>query len=108
MVASKQGDSLRVAQFERHQQGDRLQGEVAPVHVVSHEQKVGVWRFAHDHEDLHEVMELSVDVTADRNRGGHGHDVGLLLEHLSDFHANVSDFGFCQLFHFEQSLDLAV
>ena len=43
VVAPEDGDAVPVPDLERHQQRDCLYAVVAPVHVVAHEQVVGVW-----------------------------------------------------------------
>ena len=64
MVASQNSDSIAVSDFQRHKQRHSLHRVVATVHVVSHEQVVGVRWLAADLEQLHEVVELPVDVAA--------------------------------------------
>ena len=51
--------------LEGDEESDGLDAVVASVHVVSHEQVVGVGGLASDPEQLHQVMELSVNVSAD-------------------------------------------
>ncbi len=51
---------------------------VAAVDVVAHEQVVGVGRVAADAEQLHEVVELAVDVATHCDRRTHGLHVRLL------------------------------
>lgn len=41
---------------------------VAAVHIVAHEQVVGVWAGASDAEQLQQVLELAVDVAAHLRR----------------------------------------
>ena len=71
VVAAQDGDPVRVAHFERDEQRDRLDRVVAAVDVVTHEQVVRVGRLATDLEELEQVVELAVDVTADGHRGAH-------------------------------------
>ena len=37
------------------------------INIISHEKVVGVWDFPSNLEELHEVMELAVDVSTDNN-----------------------------------------
>ena len=83
VVAAQDGDALGVADFERDEQGDRLDGEVAAVHVVAHEEVVGVRVGPADLEELHQVVELAVDVAADGDGAFDRLDVGLFLQHLA-------------------------
>ena len=87
VVAAQDGDAVRVADFERDEQGDGLDGEVAAVYVVAHEEVVGVWVWPADFEEFHQVVELAVDVAADGHGAFDGLDVGLVLEYFSCFFA---------------------
>ena len=53
--------------LESDEEGDGLHAVVASVHVVPHEQIVGVRRLAPDLEQLHEVVELTVDISTNRD-----------------------------------------
>ena len=52
VVAAEDGDAVAVAQLERDEEGDGLDGVVAAVDVVAHEEVVGVGRVAADAEEL--------------------------------------------------------
>ena len=54
----------------------------APVHVVAHEEVVGVGQLATDLENLKQIEELAVGVAADRHWRTHVDQVGLLAENL--------------------------
>lgn len=60
------------AGLQEHQEGEGLEGVVAAVHEVAHEDVVGaLGGLAPDPEQLQEVEELPVDVRpAPRHRGG--------------------------------------
>ena len=79
VVASEDGDALGVADLEGDEEGHGLDGEVAPVNVVAHEEVVGVRVGTADLEELHQVVELAVDVTADGDGALDGLDVGFVL-----------------------------
>ena len=83
VVAAEDGDALGVSDFERNEEGDGLNGEVAAVDVVAHEEVVGVWIGAADFEELHQVVELAVDVAADGHRALDRLHVRLVLEDLA-------------------------
>lgn len=83
VVATENGDTILVADLECHQQGHSLDRVVATVHIVAHEQIVGVRRIAANAEQLHQVVELAVDVTADRDRATDRLDIGLLHQDLA-------------------------
>jgi len=56
---------------------------VATIDIVAHEQVVGVGRLSADLEQLHEVVELAVDVAANCHRTLHFLNVRLLRQNLA-------------------------
>ena len=80
VVTSEDGDPVPVAHFEADQQSDGLDRVVASVDVIPHEQVVRVWGIASNLEELHQVVELSMDITADSDWTPDGLHVGLRLE----------------------------
>ena len=82
VVAPQDGDAIPEANLQRHQQRHRLHAVVSPIHEVPHKQVVGVRRVAPDAEKLDQVMELPVDVPADRDRALHRLHVALLDQDL--------------------------
>lgn len=83
MVAPEDGESFFVAHLDAEQQADCLEGIVAAVDVISQEEVVAVGDVSTDAEEFHQVVELTVDVAADVNRGSNIDHVGLLREDLS-------------------------
>lgn len=65
MVAPEEGHSVLVAYFEGDQEQEGLDAVVASVHVIAHEDVVGVWRLASYSEELQQVFELAVNIPAD-------------------------------------------
>ena len=65
MISSQDCDSLAEADLEGDQEGDGLHAVVAPIHVVPHEEVVGVRGLATDAEQLHQVVELTMNIPAD-------------------------------------------
>ena len=57
--------------LEGDEESDGLDAVVASVHIVAHEQVVGVGRLAPDPEQLHQVVELAVHVPAHCHRAFH-------------------------------------
>lgn len=108
VVATEDGDALRVADLECDQQSDGLDGEVATIDVVSHEEVVGVWVGSTDLEQLHQVVELAVDITTDGDGTFHGLHVGFVLEHLTRLFAQPSHVLLGELLAGHQGLDPAV
>ncbi len=50
VVASEDGDSVLVSEFESNEKCDGLNGIVASVDVITHKKVVGVWRVSPDSE----------------------------------------------------------
>ena len=65
MISTQDCYSLPKADLERDEEGDSLHAVVAPVHVVPHEEVVGVRGLATDAEQLHQVVELTMNIPAD-------------------------------------------
>ena len=65
MVSSQNCDPILEPYFQSDQQGDSLDRVVPSVDVVAHKEVVSVRRLTTDLEQLHQVMELTVDVSAD-------------------------------------------
>ena len=65
VVTAKDRDSVLEAHLQCYEQRDRFHAIVASVDVVAHEEIVGVGWLASDFEELAQIMELTMDVTAD-------------------------------------------
>ena len=65
VVATEDRDSVLEAHLQCHEQRDRFHAIVASVDVITHEEIVGVGWLASDFEELAQIMELTMDVTAD-------------------------------------------
>ena len=65
MVASEEGQSILEADLQSNEKSDSLNGVVATVDVIAHEKEVRVWGMSTNLEQLSEVVELTVDVSAD-------------------------------------------
>lgn len=73
--------------FEGDQQSDRLHTVVpyinlnnTSVHIIAHEQIIGVGNIAANLEQFHEVMKLAVDIAADDDGRPNRDYIGLLHE----------------------------
>ena len=62
---------VEATNLEGDEEGDSLDAVVASVHIVAHEQIVGVGRLPPDPEQLHQVVELAVHVSAHCHRAFH-------------------------------------
>ena len=65
VIASDQGDILRVPNFECEQQEECLHRVEASVDKVAHEQIVGSGAVVAHPEQLHQVVELPVNISTD-------------------------------------------
>lgn len=71
MVSPEQPERLRVMNLERPQVEDALDTEVASVDVVSQEEIASLSGVATNFEKLHQIVVLSVDISADGDGGIH-------------------------------------
>ena len=71
MVSSEDSDSVLEAHLKGDKQSDGLDGVVATINVVTHEQIVGVGGLATNLEKLAQIVELTVDITTDSHGGAH-------------------------------------
>ena len=69
VVASGEVDTFGVPDFECHKQGDGLNGVVASIDEISHEEVVGEGHISADREEFDKIMQLPMDIPADGNRG---------------------------------------
>ena len=65
MISTQDCYSLPEANLEGDEESHGLHAVVAPVHVVPHEEVVGVRGLATDAEQLHQVVELTMNIPAD-------------------------------------------
>ena len=78
VIASEQSDPVWPAGLQSQQSGQSLQTEVAAVDEVTQEHVVRLGHATARPEQLLEVIELAVNVTADRDRSGHRLNITLL------------------------------
>ena len=65
MISSQNSYTVRIPHFQSDQETHSLHRVVTSVDVVAHEQIVGIRDLASKSEELLEVVELTMDVTAD-------------------------------------------
>ena len=80
VVSSKDSKSILKADLESDEESDSLDGVVAAIDVVTHEEVVGVGRLTTNLKELSQVVELTVNVTADRDWSTDLLDVRLVNE----------------------------
>ena len=68
-----------VSYLESQEEKEGLNRAVASIHEIPHEKVVGIRALSSDLEELHQIVELSVDVTADLH-----HEISLEEETISD------------------------
>ena len=68
-------ESLPVSDLESQEEADSLHAVVAAVHVVPHEEVVGVGTHPAHPEQLQQIIELTVHVTTDCHWGAEGRDM---------------------------------
>jgi len=108
VVPSQNGHSVLEPHFVANQQCHRLHRVVASVNVVAHEKVVGVWGPASDSEELHQIVELPVDVSADCHRTPHLLHIALLRQDLLRLVAESFHFVLRNWLVVYQLFDLAV
>ena len=72
MISTQDCYSLPEANFEGDEESHGLHAVVAPVHVVPHEEIVGVQAPSAHPEELQQIIELTVHVTTYCHRGAGG------------------------------------
>jgi len=82
VVTSQDGDSVWISDLEGYQESDGLNRVVASVNVVAHEQVVVVWQLTSNFEKFFQIVELSMDVTADSDWGSN-------RLHIAFFHKDL-------------------
>ena len=75
MVASGEVDTFGVPDFEGHEQGDGLDGVVASIDKIAHEEVVGEGHISPNREEFDKIMQLPMDIPADSNRGLDGYGI---------------------------------
>jgi len=108
MVAAKNGDATTESHLECDKERDSLDAVVSSVNIVPHEQVISIWRLATDLEELHEVVELAVDVTTHRHRTLDALHVALLAQDLLGLLTQNLDLVLGQLLALHQLLDPCV
>ena len=92
VISSQQRHVRGPARFQQHQQRERLQTVVSAIDEVAHENVIRPRHLSAGLEQFHQVVKLSVNVTAHRHRAVHALDVGFLDEELFDAGAEISQF----------------
>lgn len=89
VVPSQDRDSVLEAHFQCDEQSDSLDTIVATIDVIAHKKIVCVGGLPTDLEKLAKIVELTVDVTADSDRGTHLLHVRLVDQDFLGLHTTV-------------------
>lgn len=68
VVTTEDGHSVGVSNFECDEESDCLDGVVPAIDVIAHEEVVSVGSFASDAEELHKIVELTVNIATNSYR----------------------------------------
>lgn len=79
VISSEDCDSVSESHLESDEKGDSLEGVVASVDIITHEEVIGVWAISANSKKLHEIMVLPMDVPTDGDGGFHLGNIALIL-----------------------------
>jgi len=109
VISSEDGDALGITDFERDEQTHAFHRVQTPIHVVTHKDEVGGRRFSRDGKKFQQVVELTVDVTANCHRCFTGWTFSSLIRMSfaiaqSFFISSSSNFIFLNNFSIQESI----
>lgn len=108
VISSKDGDSAGVSDFQRHQEGHSLDRVVSSVNIVTHEKVVVIWELTTNLEEFFQIIELSMDITANCDWRPHRLDIALINQDFLGFLAKSLDVVLRQWLALEELVDLGV
>ena len=91
VISSQDRDSVRVSDLQSNEKSHGLNGVVASIDIVSHEQVVGIRKLTSKPEEFLQVVELPVDVATDGHRGSDWLDIRFLDEDIFSLVAETLD-----------------
>ena len=83
-------------QLEAEKQLECFNRVVATINEVAHKDIAGIWNLPSFFKELEQVVELTMDVTANGDWGAHRLDVTLFDQYLLDFFAEDAKVAFRQ------------
>jgi len=83
VVATKDGNALGISDFESYEESDSFYGVVTSINIITHEEVVGIWVWAPNSEQLHQVMKLAMDISAHSDWAFHWLYIRLVPQDLS-------------------------
>lgn len=94
VIASEDGDSILITHLKGDEKSHRLNTVVATIDVVTHEEVVRVGWLTSDLEKLSQVVELTMDITADGDGSAHLLHVRLVNQDFFSLVAEELDLAF--------------
>ena len=94
MIATKKRDVARVLHLETEQQLERLDRVVTTINEVAHEYVLRIRNLSSFLKKFEQVMELTVDVAANRDRGTHRLHVAFFDQDFLDFLTKDAEIAF--------------
>lgn len=106
MVATNEDDLIRVANFQRQEKEEGFNAVVATIDKVAQEEVVCLGNIAPHFEELHQVVELTMDIPANlrdwwsmyRNRGINADNIFFVVQNVFSFGAKDLDLCFTKDF----------
>jgi CRISPR/Cas system-associated protein Cas5 (RAMP superfamily) len=76
VVSSEDGQSLFESDLDAEEQADGLERVISSIDVISQKEIVAVGNVSSNFEQLHQIVELAVHVSADVDWGSNIYDIG--------------------------------
>jgi hypothetical protein len=94
VISSKEGDMLGVFDFEAKQIFESFNRRVASIHEISNENVVGVWDLSSSSEQFEEIIELTVNISANSDWSRNWLYVGFFDQDFFGFFAKETEIAF--------------
>jgi len=94
MIAPNQSYPVWIPHLQAQQQEERFEGIESAVDEIAHEEIIRIWHIASYAEELHQIVELPVDVTAYRDGCVDSNDISLFNQEFAGLVAEFADLGF--------------
>ena len=95
MVSSGEVNTLGISDFQSNKKGYSFNWVVASIYEIAHEEIVSEGEISPNGEEFDEVMKLSMDVSADGDRGFDRYSIILFREDGCSFFGDQFDLLFC-------------
>ena len=108
VISSQDGDSAWVSHLQGDQEGHGLDGVVSSINVISHEEIVVVGKLSSNFEEFFQIIELSMNITANRDWGSHWLNIALVHQDLLGFFTQGLDAVFWEGLAQKELVDLSI